>query len=38
MAEPLVPEELWEAIAPLLSRYRSLPGKGGGRPSTTGPA
>src|SRR5437899_5936431 len=29
MAEPLVPDELWEAIAPLLPRHKARPGKRG---------
>jgi transposase len=32
MAEPLVPDELWEAIAPLLPRHKSRPGKRGRPP------
>src|SRR3954453_785563 len=32
MAEPLVPDELWEAIAPLLPRHKARPGTGGGPP------
>src|SRR5881398_2586751 len=32
MAEPLVPDELWEAVAPLLPRHRARPGKRGRPP------
>jgi transposase len=32
MAEPLVPDELWEAIAPLLPRHKARPGKRGRPP------
>ena|SRR5690348_15275292 len=32
MAEPLVPDELWEAIAPLLPRHQARPGKRGRPP------
>jgi Putative transposase of IS4/5 family (DUF4096) len=32
MAEPLVPDELWEAIAPLLPRHKARPGKRGPPP------
>src|SRR5689334_25416207 len=32
MAEPLVPDELWEAIAPLLPRHRARPDKRGRPP------
>src|SRR5436190_19222759 len=32
MATPLVPDELWEAIRPLLPRHRARPGKRGRRP------
>jgi transposase len=32
MAEPLVPEELWEAIVPLLPRHKARPGKRGRPP------
>lgn len=32
MAEPLVPDELWEAVAPLLPRHKARPGKRGRPP------
>src|SRR5215468_9933430 len=32
MAEPLVPDELWEAIEPLLPRHKARPGKRGRPP------
>src|SRR5437660_6871043 len=32
MADPLVPDELWEAIAPLLPRHKARPGKRGRPP------
>ena len=32
MAEPLVPDELWEAVAPLLPRHKAGPGKRGRPP------
>src|SRR5512135_1620374 len=32
MAEPLVPDDLWEAVAPLLPRHQARPGKRGRPP------
>jgi transposase len=32
MAEPLVPDELWEIVEPLLPRHRARPGKRGRPP------
>src|SRR2546422_2595164 len=32
MAEPLVPDELWEAVAPLLPRHKARPGRRGRPP------
>src|SRR4051812_14054687 len=32
MAEPLVPDELWEIVKPLLPRHKARPGKRGRRP------
>jgi transposase len=32
MAEPLVPDELWEAVEPLLPRHKARPGKRGRPP------
>src|SRR5437870_5384392 len=32
MAEPLVPDDLWEALAPLLPRHKAKPGKRGRPP------
>src|SRR4051794_4896541 len=32
MADPLVPDERWEAIAPLLPRHKARPGKRGRPP------
>src|SRR3954447_9392914 len=32
MAEPLVPDELWDAVAPLLPRHKARPGKRGRPP------
>jgi len=32
MPEPLVPDELWEAVAPLLPRHRARPGRRGRPP------
>ena len=32
MPEPLVPDELWEAVAPLLPRHKARPGKRGRPP------
>src|SRR5687767_15867207 len=32
MAQPLVPDDLWEAIAPLLPRHKARPGKRGRPP------
>src|ERR671929_1172726 len=32
MARPLVPDELWEVVQPLLPRHRARPGQGGRPP------
>ena len=32
MAEPLVPDELWEIVKPLVPRHKARPGKRGRRP------
>lgn len=38
MARPLVPDELWEIIEPLLPRHKARPGKRGRPPvETIGP-